>query len=95
MDMTPEIGFLGDQSIIYATGCIGHGVSLTQLNGKLIADLVLGKNTDLTKFWIVNRNAIPMPPGSMLRYAGTKLIEGILKTIDLYEEGRPKVQNKK
>ncbi|PHS65512.1 MAG: FAD-dependent oxidoreductase [Thalassobium sp.] len=95
MDMTPEIGFLGDQSIIYATGCIGHGVSLTQLNGKLIADLVLGNNTDLTKFWIVNRNAIPMPPGSMLRYAGTKLIEGILKTIDLYEEGRPKVQNKK
>jgi glycine/D-amino acid oxidase-like deaminating enzyme len=86
VDMTPEIGFIGDRNIIYSTGCIGHGVSLTQLNGRLIADLVLEKETSLTKFWIVNRNAIPMPPGNLLRFAGAKLVEGILKTIDLYEE---------
>lgn len=87
VDMAPEIGFIGDSDIIYSTGCIGHGVSLTQLNGRLIADLVLGKETELTKFWIVNRKAIPMPPGNILRYAGVKLIEGILKTVDRYEEG--------
>ena len=86
-DMTPEIGFIGDSNIIYATGCIGHGVSLTQLNGKLIADLVMEKDTDLTRFWIVNRKAIPMPPGKILRFAGAKLIEGILKGVDKYEEG--------
>ena len=90
VDMTPEIGFIGDSSIIYSTGCIGHGVSLTQLNGRLIADLVLEKETSLTKFWIVNRSAIPMPPGNLLRFAGVKLIEGILKTVDLYEEGNLK-----
>lgn len=90
VDMTPEIGFLGDRNIIYAAGCIGHGVSLTQLNGRLIADLVLEKETSLSQFWIVNRNAIPMPPGSILRYAGAKLVEGILKTVDFYEEGRLK-----
>lgn len=89
-DMTPQIGFIGDHNIIYATGCIGHGVSLTQLNGRLIADLVLEKETSLSKFWIVNRKAIPMPPGNLLRYTGAKLIEGILKTVDRYEEGRLK-----
>ena len=90
VDMTPEIGFLGDKNMIYAAGCIGHGVSLTQLNGRLIADLVLEKDTELSKFWIVNRNAIPMPPGKILRYAGARLVEGILKTVDYYEEGRLK-----
>ena len=90
VDMTPEIGFIGDSNIIYSAGCIGHGVSLTQLNGRLIADLVLEKETNLTKFWIVNRNAIPVPPGNLLRYAGAKLIEGILKTVDRYEEGNLK-----
>ena len=90
VDMTPEIGFIGDQNMIYATGCIGHGVSLTQLNGRLIADLVLEKETSLSRFWIVDRKAIPMPPGNILRYAGAKLIEGVLKTVDYYEEGRLK-----
>ena len=87
VDMTPEIGFIGDHNIIYSTGCIGHGVSLTQLNGRLIADLVLGKQTSLSQFWIVNRKAIPMPPGNILRFAGAKLIESILKAVDTYEEG--------
>lgn len=90
VDMTPEIGFLGDQNIIYAAGCIGHGVSLTQLNGRLIADLVLEKDTSLTRFWTVNRTAIPMPPGNLLRYAGAKMAEGVLKAVDYYEEGNRK-----
>ncbi len=90
VDMTPEIGFIGDNSIIYSTGCIGHGVSLTQLNGRLIADLVLEKETSLSKFWIVNRSAIPLPPGNLLRYVGVKLIEGVLKAVDCYEEGNLK-----
>ena len=88
IDMTPEIGFVGDSNIIYAAGCIGHGVSLTQLNGRLIADLVQDKETELTQFWIVNRKAIPVPEGTLLRYAGTKMIEGLLKVVDVYEEGR-------
>ncbi|MGB1202404.1 MAG: NAD(P)/FAD-dependent oxidoreductase, partial [Alloalcanivorax venustensis] len=90
VDMTPEIGFIGDNNIIYAAGCIGHGVSLTQLNGRLIADLVLEKDTRLSRFWIVNRTALPMPPGNLLRYTGAKLIEGVLKAVDFYEEGRLK-----
>jgi glycine/D-amino acid oxidase-like deaminating enzyme len=90
IDMTPEIGFVGGNDIIYSTGCIGHGVSLTQLNGRLIADLVQEKETALSKFWIVNRKALPMPPGNLLRYIGVKAIEGALKVVDRYEEGNLK-----
>jgi glycine/D-amino acid oxidase-like deaminating enzyme len=85
-DMVPEIGFIGDENIIYSSGCIGHGVSLTQLNGRLIADLISGIDSDISKFWIVNRKALPMPPGNFLPYMGIKAITGILKCVDWYEE---------
>ncbi len=85
LDMTPEIGFIGDERIIYASGCIGHGVSLTQLNGRTIADLVLEKKTELTDFWIVNRKAIPWPPG-ILGNATFHAIRGGLRLWDKIEE---------
>jgi len=85
-DMTPEIGFIGDENIIYASGCIGHGVSLTQYNGRLIADLVGGQETERTNFWIVNRKAIPIPPGKLLTGIGVYSILGALKAVDWYEE---------
>ncbi|GGE69001.1 oxidoreductase [Streptosporangium jomthongense] len=85
-DMVPEIGFIGDQNIIYSTGCIGHGVSLTQLNGRLIADLIAGVDSELSRFWIVNRSAIPVPPGNVLSYLGVKAITGVLKGVDWFEE---------
>jgi glycine/D-amino acid oxidase-like deaminating enzyme len=92
LDMVPEIGFIGDENIIYSSGCIGHGVSLTQLNGRLIADLVSGIDSEISKFWIVNRNALPLPPGNLLAFIGVKAITGVLKGIDWYEERGLKAQ---
>ena len=91
-DLAPEIGFIGDENIIFSSGCFGHGVSLTQLNGRLIADLVSGIDSELSKFWIVNRTAIPVPPGNFLAYVGVKTITGILKGVDWYEERGLKIQ---
>jgi len=85
LDMTPEIGFIGDQRIVYANGCIGHGVSLTQLNGRTIADLILEQETDLTDFWIVNRKALPWPPNPIGSLA-IGAITGGLKLWDKIEE---------
>ncbi|WP_417539151.1 NAD(P)/FAD-dependent oxidoreductase [Marinobacter sp.] len=85
-DMVPEIGFIGDHNIIYSTGCIGHGVSLTQLNGRLIADLISGVDSELSRFWIVNRKAISVPPGNLLPFIGVKAITSALKGIDRFEE---------
>lgn len=85
LDMTPEIGFIGDERIVYANGCIGHGVSLSQLNGRTIADLVQDKRTDLTDFWIIDRKAIPWPPEPLGTVAFGAIRSG-LRLWDWYEE---------
>ena len=81
MDMAPALGYLGDKRIIYSLGCVGHGVSLTHLNGRTISDLILEKKTDLTDTFFVNRRIIPWPPG-FLRSGIIHLIRGYLRLED-------------
>ena len=84
-DMTPEIGFVGDERVIYSVGCIGHGVSLSHLNGRLIADLLSGSKSELTEFWIVNRKSIPWPP-EPLSFVGKQVLCAGLRIWDRFEE---------
>jgi glycine/D-amino acid oxidase-like deaminating enzyme len=84
-DLTPEIGMIGDERVIYSTGCIGHGVSLTHLNGRLIADLLAGRQTELTDFWIVNRRATPWPR-EPLSFVARRLLYRGLRLWDWLEE---------
>lgn len=85
LDMTPEIGYLNSDKIIYTCGCIGHGVSLTHLNGKLIAQLLSEQNSDLTDFWIVNRKAIRLP-GDILSWCSAKVLSQGLSLADKFDE---------
>lgn len=85
VDMTPEIGFVGDERIVCSTGCLGHGVSLTHLNGRLIADLLSDKKTELTDFWIVNRRAIRLP-GKLAPYVAVRAIRSALRAVDRVQE---------
>lgn len=85
VDMAPAIGFLGDPRVVYSIGCVGHGVSLSQLNGKTIADLVLERDTDLTNVWFVGRRLIPWPP-EPLRFALSAGIRGYLRGEDWVHE---------
>lgn len=84
-DLTPEIGFIGDRRVIYSVGCVGHGVSLCHLNGRVIADLLADKKSDLTDFWIVDRKAIPWPPEPLAGMAAVLIHRG-LQVWDLFEE---------
>jgi glycine/D-amino acid oxidase-like deaminating enzyme len=84
-DLTPEIGFIGDPRVIYSVGCIGHGVSLSHLNGRLIADLLGERKTDLTDFWIVDRKAITWPPEPISACAQALIHRG-LQLWDAIEE---------
>ena len=61
----------------------GHGVSLTHLNGRTVADLVLERRTDLTDVFFVNRRTIPWPP----RPLQGLLVKGILGFMH-YEDRR-------
>ncbi len=87
LDMAPAIGFLGDERAIYSLGCVGHGVSMTHLNGRTLADLALEHKTDLTEVWFVNRKMIPWPP-EPLRMIASQAILGYLHLEDrIYEKG--------
>ena len=85
LDMAPEIGYLGDERIIYWTGGFGHGAALSHLNGRLVADLLNGNKTELTDFWIVNRKAIPLP-GTFLTFVGSVAICKLLKMVDSWQQ---------
>ena len=61
-NFTPQIGLLHGGAAVYSVGCTGHGVALTQMNGRIIRDLLLGRKTELTDLWFVNQRSIPMPP---------------------------------
>ncbi|MFH1136896.1 MAG: FAD-dependent oxidoreductase [Pseudomonadota bacterium] len=89
LDMAPALGYLGDKRVVYSLGCVGHGVSLTHLNGQTVRDLVLERKTDLTDVFFVNRTTIPWPP-EPLRGLGIKAIVGYMHLEDrLYDPKRP------
>ncbi len=81
VDMAPAIGKIGDERAYYSLGCVGHGVSLTNLNGKLLSDLLLGRKTELTEMFFVNRKAIPWPP-EPIRFGLSHLIRGYMRIED-------------
>ena len=77
LDMAPAIGYAGDKNVVYSLGTVGHGVSMTQLNGRTVADLILEKKSDLTDVFFVNRRTIPWPP-EPLRNLAIKAIRGYM-----------------
>jgi glycine/D-amino acid oxidase-like deaminating enzyme len=87
MDMTPALGYLGDHRAVYSLGCMGHGVSLTHLNGQVLADLLLEKKTQWTACFPVNRNVIPWPP-EPIRWVASQAILGYMHAEDAWCERR-------
>jgi len=77
MDMAPAMGTIGGRNMVYSLGCMGHGVSLTHLNGQTAADLILEKKTDLTDAFFVNRTTLPWP-GEPFRNLVSKAILGYM-----------------
>jgi len=84
-DLTPAIGRLGDSRAVYSVGCIGHGVSMTHLNGQTIRDLVLERRTELTEHFFVDRRVIPWPP-EPLRLGVSVALRGVLGLEDRFHE---------
>jgi glycine/D-amino acid oxidase-like deaminating enzyme len=69
-DLTPAIGYAGDERVVYSLGCIGHGVSMTHLNAQTLRDLVLGRPSDLTEGPFVRKRVLPWPPEPLRSAAG-------------------------
>jgi glycine/D-amino acid oxidase-like deaminating enzyme len=85
MQLVPAMGYLGDQRVLYSLGCVGHGVSLTHLNGRTLADLLGERQTDLTDVWFVNRRVLSWPP-EPLRFLAAHALRGYLRLEDRVHE---------
>lgn len=79
LDFMPSIGRLdGADNVFYALAFNGEGVVMTQLAGRIVADLVSGESSELTRLPIVGR---PMPwiGPEPFRSLGVKITEGLLE----------------
>lgn len=85
LDLAPALGRVGDDRVVYSLGCMGHGVSLTHLNGRTLADMVLDKKTDLTEVFFVNRKTLPWPPEPM-RAISSRTILAAMKLQDRFTD---------
>lgn len=81
LDLAPAMGYAGGKDLVYSTGCVGHATSMTHLNGVTLADLVLERDTELTRTFFVNRTTIPYPP-EPFRTAAINSMMGIMRWED-------------
>ena len=85
LDLTPALGYLGDERAVYALGCIGHGVSMTHQNALVLTDLLLQRRTENTACPFVNRRVIPWPP-EPLRSLAARTVRAYLRMEDWWHE---------
>jgi glycine/D-amino acid oxidase-like deaminating enzyme len=87
LDLTPALGYVGgDRSAVYALGCIGHGVSMSHLNGEVLTELLLGGGRGLEADCpFVNRHVIPWP-GEPVASIAERTIRGYLRAEDAFHE---------
>ncbi|MGM0452699.1 MAG: NAD(P)/FAD-dependent oxidoreductase [Thermodesulfobacteriota bacterium] len=82
LDMAPVIGYLGkDKRAVFSMGCIGHGVSMTTMNGRTIAELITGRQTERTEMFFVGRKVFSWPP-DMFSYGIAKTVRGFMRMED-------------
>ena len=62
VNLSPALGYIGDERAVYSVGCIGHGVSMSHRNAQAMRDLLLQRKTELLDCPFVNPKVIPWPP---------------------------------
>ena len=87
MDLTPALGYVGEERrAVYSLGCIGHGVSMSYLNGRILADLLLERDDGLAaECPFVNRRTIPWP-AEPLATAAKYTLRQYLRAEDAFNE---------
>lgn len=88
-DWAATVGFDRSTGIAWGGGYVGTGVTTTNLSGRTIADLVLGRDTDLTTLPWVNHVVRKWEP-EPLRWIATKVLYTAYGIADRQElKGRP------
>lgn len=83
-DWRPAVGLDRATGMAWAGGYAGEGVAAANLAGRTLRDLVLGRDTELTRLpWVgpFGRDWEPEP----LRYTGVRLVHGLMEAADRRE----------
>ena len=89
-DWMPTMSYDPAQGIATARGYTGQGVATANLSGRTLADLILGRNTDVTRLPTVNHATRSWEP-EPLRWLGARYVQrGLMKVDDHAEQtGEP------
>jgi hypothetical protein len=83
-DWCATVGLNPATGIGWAGGYVGVGVSTSNLAGRTLADLALGRDTDLVQLPWVNRNVRKWEP-EPLRWLAVRGMHGLLNAADARE----------
>jgi glycine/D-amino acid oxidase-like deaminating enzyme len=80
-DWMPTMRYDAAQGIAGAWGYTGQGVATANLSGRVLADLITARITDLTTLPTVNHHGKPWEP-EPFRWAGIRYVQGGFGTLD-------------
>ena len=89
-DWYPSVGLDRTTGLAWAGGYVGDGVATSQLAGRTVADLILGRDTDRTRLPWVRRRTRRWEP-EPLRWLGVNAVTALMTRADRSERrtGRP------
>jgi glycine/D-amino acid oxidase-like deaminating enzyme len=89
-DWMPTMSYDPAQGVASARGYTGQGVATANLSGRTLADLILGRDTNVTRLPTVNHETRPWEP-EPLRWLGARYVQrGLMKADDRAEQtGEP------
>lgn len=83
-DWSPTVNLDTESGLGWAGGYSGSGVATSNLAGRTLRDLILGRSTDLTRLPWVGHEVRGWEPES-LRWMGTQVVRGLYRTADRRE----------
>ncbi|MGB2629117.1 MAG: FAD-dependent oxidoreductase [Candidatus Acidiferrum sp.] len=82
LDSRPAVGFLGgNRNLLYAIGFSGHGLNLTSVFGRILADLANGRSEEWSWFPYFNRKPYYIP-NEPFRWLGVQAALGYYRASD-------------
>jgi glycine/D-amino acid oxidase-like deaminating enzyme len=88
LNLTPALGYAGEaRRAVYSLGCIGHGVAMSYVNGKVLAGLVTGDDAAGEGCPFVDRRVIPWPAEPLATVAKHALRDYLRAEDAFYERG--------
>ncbi len=80
----PAVGLDRTTGLAFAGGYVGEGVAAANLAGRTLADLILGRDSELTRLPWVGGLGRPWPP-EPLRFVGVRGVNAMMKLADRQE----------